>query len=181
MLKILRLLLWPARKFHALLVRIGDYIEPLQNSLMETRNRIRPDIQLLNGVSKQVSIIIPNYNGQKYLEDCIDSLQQLDFPRENYEIIVVDNASSDNSCDLICSRYPDVILIEAEKNLGFASGCNLGIKNSSGEYIVLLNNDTVVDSNWLKELVAVAARPDVASTQRPGPPCTRVVRDRRST
>jgi GT2 family glycosyltransferase/glycosyltransferase involved in cell wall biosynthesis len=129
---------------------------------METRNRTRPDIKLLNGVSKQVSIIIPNYNGQKYLEDCIDSLQQLDFPRENYEIIVVDNASSDNSCDLICSRYPDVILIEAEKNLGFASGCNLGIKNSSGEYIVLLNNDTVVDSNWLKELVAVAARPDVA-------------------
>jgi len=129
---------------------------------MATRNRIRPDITLLNGVSKQVSIIIPNYNGQKYLGDCIDSLQQLDFPRENYEIIVVDNASSDHSCELICSRYPDVLLIEAERNLGFASGCNLGIKNSSGEFIVLLNNDTVVDPNWLKELVAVAAQPEVA-------------------
>ena len=162
MLKILQLLLWPARKFLALMVRINHYIEPLQNSLMERRNRIWPDIKLLNGVSKQVSIIIPNYNGQKYLGDCIDSLQQLDFPRENYEIIVVDNASSDNSCELVCSRYPDVILIEAEKNLGFASGCNLGIKNSSGQYIVLLNNDTVVDSNWLTELVAVAAQPDVA-------------------
>jgi GT2 family glycosyltransferase len=103
-----------------------------------------------------VSIIIPNYNGQKYLGECIDSLQRIDFPREQYEVIVVDNASSDNSVEFISSTYPDVILITAEENLGFASGCNLGIKNSSGKYIVLLNNDTVVDINWLKELVAVA-------------------------
>ena len=86
----------------------------------------------------------------------ISVLCHLDFPRENYEIIVVDNASSDNSCEFILSRYPEVVLIKAGKNLGFAGGCNLGIKNSSGECIVLLNNDTVVDPNWLKELVVVA-------------------------
>jgi GT2 family glycosyltransferase len=107
-------------------------------------------------VSKKVSVIIPNYNGQKYLGICIDSLHQLHFPREDYEIIVVDNASADNSCEFILSTYPDVLLIRAEKNLGFASGCNLGIKNSLGKYIVLLNNDTRVDPKWLKELVAVA-------------------------
>jgi GT2 family glycosyltransferase len=107
-------------------------------------------------VSKKVSVIIPNYNGQKHLGTCIDSLHQLNFPRENYEIIVVDNASSDNSCEFILSTYPDVVLIKTEKNLGFAGGCNLGIKNSVGEYIVLLNNDTKVDTNWLKELIAVA-------------------------
>ena len=131
-------------------------MEWLQQFLIEVRHRIRPEISLLNRVSKRVSIIVPNYNGQKFLGDCIDSIHHLDFPRENYEIIVVDNASSDNSCEFILSTYPDVMLIRAEKNLGFARGCNLGIENSSGEYIVLLNNDTVVDSNWLKELVTTA-------------------------
>src|SRR5690606_24196886 len=96
------------------------------------------------------------YNGQKYLGDCLDSLQRLNFPREEYEIIVVDNASSDGSCEYVSTRYPDVVLVRSEKNLGFAGGCNLGIRHSTGEYIVLLNNDTVVDPDWLKELVAVA-------------------------
>jgi GT2 family glycosyltransferase len=131
-------------------------MEWLQKFLMNTQNRIQLKIGLLNRADKRASIIIPNYNGQKFLGECIDSLYQLDFPREQYEIIVVDNASSDSSCDFILSTYPDVLLIKAQRNLGFARGCNLGIENSSGEYIVLLNNDTVVDPNWLKELVAVA-------------------------
>jgi GT2 family glycosyltransferase len=153
LLNILQLLLWPIRK---ILVSLVDHIERLKTVLMQARNRKQPEIRLLKRVSKKASIVIPNYNGQKYLRDCIDSLYCIDFPRENYEIIVVDNASSDSSCELILSMYPDVMLIKAERNLGFASGCNLGIKNSSGECIVLLNNDTVVDTNWLKELVTVA-------------------------
>lgn len=128
----------------------------LKRFLLKIRDQIQPEIGILNRVSKKVSIIIPNYNGQNFLGDCIDSIHQIDFERKNYEIIVVDNASSDTSCEFILSVYPDVILIPAERNLGFAGGCNLGIKNSSGEYIVLLNNDTVVDPNWLKELVTVA-------------------------
>ena len=157
------LLLWPWHKVRGLLVQIPKWTARLQSFLMKTRNQIHPPIQLLHSVSKQVSIIIPNYNGQKYLGDCFDSLYRLDFPRDTYEIIVVDNASSDGSREFIDAMYPAVVLIKAEKNLGFASGCNLGIKNSSGAYIVLLNNDTVVDSNWLKELVAVAdTDPEIA-------------------
>jgi O-antigen biosynthesis protein len=152
-LSILQLLTWPLRKIRILLIYS---IEHLKNRVLQARNRNRPEIKFLNQVTKKVSIIIPNYNGQKYLGDCIDSLHHLDFPREEYEIIVVDNASSDNSVDFVCSMHPDVVLIQAQENLGFASGCNLGIKNSSGGYIVLLNNDTVVDTNWLKELVVVA-------------------------
>src|ERR1044071_9911170 len=131
-------------------------MEWLQQFLIKVRHRLRPEIRLLNGVSKRGSIIIPNYNGQKFLGDCIDSIHRLDFSRENYEIILVDNASSDGSCEFIVSNYPDVFSIQAKSNLGFAKGCNLGIENSSGEYIVLLNNDTVVDPNWLRELVSIA-------------------------
>ncbi len=135
----------------------------LQSFLIKIGNQIHRPIRLLHDVSKRVSIIIPNYNGQKYLGDCLASLHRLDFPGDMYEIIVVDNASSDRSREFIAAMYPNVVLIKAEKNLGFASGCNLGIKNSSGEYIVLLNNDTVVDSNWLKELVIVAdTDPEIA-------------------
>jgi GT2 family glycosyltransferase len=154
-LNILQLLLWPIRNIWVFLV---NSVERLKVSLMEIHNRIQPQLRFLNKASKRVSIVIPNFNGQKYLGDCIDSLYRIDFPREDYEIIIVDNASTDHSRAFICSTYPDVILIKAEKNLGFASGCNLGIRNASGEYIVLLNNDTVVDANWLKELVVVADR-----------------------
>src|SRR5215208_758401 len=152
LLNILQLLLRPIR---SIWVFLGSSTELLKMSLMELHNRIQPQIRWVNVVSKKVSIVIPNLNGQKYLGDCIDAIYQIDFPREEYEIIVVDNASTDNSCALIRSMYPDVILIQAEKNLGFARGCNAGIKNSSGKYIVLLNNDTVVNVNWLKELVVV--------------------------
>jgi len=148
------------RQARAFLIRLFTIfvigIGRLQKFLLEARNSIQPELRMLHAITKKVSIIIPNYNGQKYLGECIDSLYRIDFPREQYEIIIVDNASSDNSIEFISSTYPDIVLIKAEENLGFASGCNLGIKNSSGEYIVLLNNDTVVAPNWLKELVAVA-------------------------
>ena len=154
-MNIIQFLLQPIR---SLWVALVTGIERLKMRLMELQNRIQPSIRFLNRVSKKASIVIPNLNGQKYLRDCIDSLYCIDFPRQDYEIIIVDNASSDNSCEFIRSTYPDVILIQAEQNLGFAGGCNLGIKNASGEYIVLLNNDTAVDVNWLKELVAVVDR-----------------------
>lgn len=151
-------ILWPVRKVRRFPAQIRGLfkVERLQKFLLKSRNQVRPEIRLLNGVSRKVSIIIPNFNGKKYLADCIDSLYRLDFPREDYEIIVVDNASSDGSGEFVSSTYPDVLLITAKRNLGFASGCNLGIKNSSAEYIILLNNDTVVETDWLTELVAVA-------------------------
>lgn len=104
----------------------------------------------------KVSIIIPNYNGIRYLGECLKSLKRINFPRDQFEIIVVDNASTDGSVEFIKNNYPDIVLIEASSNLGFAGGCNLGIMHSKAEYIVLLNNDTEVDTNWLIELVKVA-------------------------
>jgi GT2 family glycosyltransferase len=153
-----KLFLQLKRIIRSLLVRSRDVIgsERWQEFLTKVKNQLRPGTILPYSVSKKVSIIIPNYNGQKYLGECLDSLHRLDFPRDQYEIIVVDNASSDGSKGFIHSTYLDVALIQAERNLGFAGGCNLGIKNSCGESVVLLNNDTVVDTNWLKELVAVA-------------------------
>jgi GT2 family glycosyltransferase/glycosyltransferase involved in cell wall biosynthesis len=116
----------------------------------------------LNDVTKKVSVVIPNYNGRRYLGECLDSLYAIDFPRDAYEVIVVDNASSDSSREFIASQYPSVILVQAERNLGFAGACNLGMRHSRGEYIVLLNNDTRVDAAWLRELVAAAdSNPDI--------------------
>ena len=101
-----------------------------------------------------VSIVILNYNGKNDLEECFKSLYNLDYP--NFEMILVDNNSQDNSVQIIRHKYKKVKIIELKKNYGFAKGNNLGIPYTQGKYIVLLNMDTIVDKNWLKELVKVA-------------------------
>ncbi|MBW7888010.1 MAG: glycosyltransferase family 2 protein [Bacteroidetes bacterium] len=98
-----------------------------------------------------VTIIIVNYNGEKYLPACLDSIVNQNYSK--YEIILVDNASQDNSVALVKSTYPFVKIIKSERNLGFSGGNNLGIRFAKGEYYVLLNNDTIVDKNWLTELL----------------------------
>jgi GT2 family glycosyltransferase len=98
-----------------------------------------------------VSIIIVNYNGEDLLVDCLNSVREQEY--RNIEIIVVDNASRDNSIALIRERFPEVKLICSETNRGFTGGNNLGASKASGEYLVLLNNDTVVDQHWLTELL----------------------------
>lgn len=103
-----------------------------------------------------VSIIIVNYNGKKFLRDCMGSLAGLDYPEDRREIIIVDNASSDGSCELIRAEYPEVRLMVNGQNLGFAGGNNVGIRAARGELIALLNNDTVVHKDWLIELVKPA-------------------------
>lgn len=105
-----------------------------------------------------ISILIVNYNGKKYLEDCLSSLFSINYPKNKYEVILVDNDSQDNSVDFIKKNFPKVNLIESDENLGFAGGNNLAYSKAKGEYIVLLNNDTKVDINWLKELVDTAQR-----------------------
>lgn len=91
-----------------------------------------------------------NYNGRDFLEGCLDSVLGQTF--NDFEIIFVDNNSTDDSINFIKSNFSDnrIKIVVSEKNLGFAGGNNLGLKNASGEYIVLLNNDTVVDKDWLK-------------------------------
>lgn len=93
--------------------------------------------------NKTLSIIIVNYNGGKFLKDCLNSIYK-NCINENFEIIIVDNNSSDNSISIIKEFYSDCILIQSKKNLGFAKGNNLGVKNCSGKYVLLLNNDTIL-------------------------------------
>ncbi|MGI1690245.1 glycosyltransferase [Thermoanaerobacter uzonensis] len=96
------------------------------------------------------SIIILTHNQLTYTKLCIESIRQYtDVP---YEIIVVDNASTDGTVEWL-KKQKDILLIENDRNMGFAAGCNQGIKASKGEYIVLLNNDTIVTKNWLKNMI----------------------------
>ena len=110
-----------------------------------------------------VSVIIPNWNGKKFLQGCLDSLAlQTHHP---WEVIVVDNGSKDGSVDYLNSNYPWARLVCFELNTGFSVAVNAGIRVARGEYIALLNNDTVVEPTWLSEMVqAMQAHPEVGST-----------------
>lgn len=99
----------------------------------------------------KVSIVIPNYNGEKYIEGCLSSLKKQSF--KDYEVLFVDNASCDQSIEIAREILKDIIIIQLDKNYGFSKAVNEGIKASKGEYVVLLNNDTTVQPNWLYELV----------------------------
>ncbi|MEH2324641.1 MAG: glycosyltransferase family 2 protein [Nostoc sp.] len=99
-----------------------------------------------------VSIILVNYNGAEILADCLNSLEKfIDIP--NYEIIVVDNASSDSSVKLISENFPEFRLLKQAQNSGFGAGNNAGVKVATGEFLFLLNTDTVLTSNILPHLI----------------------------
>ena len=100
-----------------------------------------------------VSIITVNLNGKAYLEGLLKSLDEIDYPREKIEIIVVDNCSDDDSCQFLSDNYPKIKLIRNNHNTGFAFANNQGAKAATGKYVAFLNNDTKVDKKWLTELV----------------------------
>lgn len=102
-------------------------------------------------VKPKVSIIITNYNGKKYLKNCIDSLYA--GVLKDFEIIVVDNGSTDGSAEFIRCNYPYVKLITLGSNLGLAIASNSGRKLAIGEYLFFYNNDTIADCNMLLNLV----------------------------
>jgi GT2 family glycosyltransferase len=109
-----------------------------------------------------VSVLIVNYNGQRYLDDCLTALQKQTYPRDRWEVVLVDNGSSDGSVEHLRACYPWVRLVAAGQNLGFAAGNNEGYKHCRGELIALLNNDTVAEPGWLAALVeAIQADPKV--------------------
>jgi len=106
-----------------------------------------------------LSVIIPNWNGAHHLPTCLESLRRQTYT--HFEVIVVDNASTDGSQALLARDYPAVQVVALAQNLGFAGGVNAGIRAARGELIVLLNNDTEADPNWLAELVrALQAHPE---------------------
>ena len=97
-----------------------------------------------------ISAIVLNWNGKDVIVACIESLLTQTY--SSYEIIVVDNGSADGSLEMIRSRYAGKIkLIENRANLGFAEGCNVGIRAAQGEFIALVNSDSVLSANWMEE------------------------------
>jgi GT2 family glycosyltransferase len=111
----------------------------------------------------RVSILIVNFNGASYLRACLDSLRALTWP--NRELVVVDNASSDQSLEVLAD-YPEAAVVRSSVNLGFAGGNNLGLKHCSGEYILLLNNDTVTPPGLLEPLCRTFMdKPQVGAVQ----------------
>ena len=98
-----------------------------------------------------VSIIIVNYNSGNLILDCVQSILESSYT--NLEIILVDNASSDDSHKVCKEKFQSVFLIENKQNLGYCEGNNVGIKSAKGEFVVILNPDTTVEPNWLNELL----------------------------
>ena len=104
----------------------------------------------------RVSVIIPNWNGARWLPGCLGGLARQTFL--DVEIIVVDDASTDDSIDTTLRTFPSVRVVRLPANRGFAVACNRGIRESRGELLVLLNNDTVPRPDWLANLVAAIDR-----------------------
>lgn len=101
-----------------------------------------------------IAIVILNYNGQEVLQECLESLRHL---KTDCQTIVVDNASTDRSGELVATKFPEVTLIRNQENLGFAEGNNVGIRSAldqGGEAVMLLNNDTKVDPELVGQLLA---------------------------
>ena len=109
------------------------------------------------------SIVILNYNGKHHLKECLTSLRNINYPKERYEVILVDNNSCDGSVEYVRKNFPWVKILKLDKNYGAAEGRNKAIEYlKKGEekidYIVFLDNDTKVEKNWLIELVKVAQK-----------------------
>jgi len=98
-----------------------------------------------------VSVIVLNYNGKHHLETCLDSLLRTDYP--NFEIILVDNGSSDGSVEFVAENYPTVKIVRLNKNIYAAGGYMAGVLVARGKYVAILNNDVEVDEKWLRFLV----------------------------
>jgi len=99
----------------------------------------------------EVSIVIPNYNGIKFMADCLDALMKQ--TQEDVEVIVVDNCSKDGSAELVESSYPWAKLVRLEENFGFSRAVNEGIRLAEAPYVILLNNDTEVHMDFAAELL----------------------------
>jgi GT2 family glycosyltransferase len=102
-------------------------------------------------MSERCSVIVLNYNGKQFLEECLTSLKSQSYG--DYKVYVLDNASTDGSVGFIKSNFPAVEVIEAKENFGTAEGSNIGVRNTKGEYIVLMSNDVRVDRYCIENLV----------------------------
>lgn len=113
---------------------------------------------------KKVTIVIPNYNGIGFLRGCLDSIYTQDPDTPEYDVLVVDNGSTDGSLELLREHYPQVRLEALPENTGFCHAVNLGIQRTASPYVLLLNNDTKVKSNFVKNMCnGIESRPEAFS------------------
>ncbi len=109
-------------------------------------------------MTPRVSVVIPNWNGESLLPTCLEALRGQTY--KDFQVVVMDNASTDSSRRLLQEDYPEVRVIELSRNLFFAGACNAGIRLTETELIALLNNDTEAEPRWLEELItALDANP----------------------
>ncbi len=101
-----------------------------------------------------VSVVLVNYRGATDTIEAIRHLRLVNWPKDRLEIIVVENASDDDSAERIRAAAPEATVIESARNLGFAGGCNLGVTKSSGEFVAFLNNDAKPHPDWISAAVA---------------------------
>jgi len=134
-----------------------DLVKENEFWFSELNNELDPITLSVNVKKKEtkqfpkVSVIIVTYNSEKYIKECLDSIFQTDYP--SLEIIVIDNASVDNTKNIVNNYGNKIKFIESKTNLGFAGGNNLGIKNSSGNILFFINPDAYVTKSSIKELV----------------------------
>lgn len=110
----------------------------------------------------KATIVIPNYNGKHFMQPCLHSLEKQ--TSKDFEILVVDNHSSDGSLEYMKEFYPDIRVISLDKNYGFSRAVNVGIKNSHTPYVILLNNDTTVEEHYVEAMIhAIEKSPRIFS------------------
>jgi len=110
------------------------------------------------------SVVVLGWNGREYLEDCLSSVLDQDVPSEQYEIVYVDNGSKDSSAAFVRGRFPQARVVELERNYGYAEGNNIGYRETRGDFVVFLNQDTAVNRSWLRALIeAMSSSPDVGA------------------
>lgn len=112
-----------------------------------------------------VSIIIPHFNGREILHRCLKSLEETKY--EKKEVILVNNASTDGSVENSQSSFSWIKVVYNERNLGYAGGCNSGLVEAAGKYILFLNNDTRVEPDWLAQLVEVCEQDETIAACQP--------------
>jgi len=103
--------------------------------------------------SPKVSVIIVNYNGKELLKKCLESLFKVEY--ENFEVILVDNNSTDRTLEFVTKNYPSIIIIKLDSNKGFAEPNNIGSKIAKGDYLLFLNNDTIVTPDFISKMIKV--------------------------
>lgn len=110
-------------------------------------------------INKDISIVIPVFNSENTINECLDSLLEIEYPKDKYEIIAVDNSSADSSLNIL-KKYDDKINILIEEKKGPSAARNKGIRESKGEIIVFTDSDCVVDKDWLKNIIIPFSEPD---------------------